>query len=262
MCTLIVLHRCVEASPLIVAANRDEYLERPAEGPAVRDAPFAHGNGSRTAKVLAPRDVREGGTWLGLNEHGLFAALTNRRCDSPDPNRRSRGLIVTDALTAARARDAAEMIESLNADAYNPFNLLVADRDTAHVFSYEGKPERIDLAPGPHVIGNVHPLDTTSPKIERLRREVACAAAAPRSEVAPRLRDVCRSHEGASPLEHTCVHAGDYGTRSSTWLRLGEHDAEFHYADGSPCSRAYEDCTPFLGELGLVPPRLGSQTRA
>ena len=162
MCTLIVLHRCVEASPLLVVANRDEYFERPAEGPTLRDVPTASG----TARLLAPRDVREGGTWLGLNEYGLFAALTNRRCASPDPDRRSRGLIVTDALTAARARDAAEMIESLDADAYNPFNLLVADRETAHVFSYEGKPERIDLEPGAHVIGNVHPHEST-PKLER-----------------------------------------------------------------------------------------------
>ncbi len=261
MCTLIVLHRCVEASPLLVAANRDEYFERPAEGPALRDVPCAKGS----ARVLAPRDVREGGTWLGLNEHGLFAALTNRRCAAPDPNRRSRGLIVTDALSAARARDAAEMIESLSADAYNPFNLLVADRDTAHVFSYEGKPERIDLAPGAHVIGNVHPHDASSPKIARLRREVAAAEAGPAAEVPRRLQATCRSHEGETPLEHTCVHAGEYGTRSSTWLRLGDRDAgdaEFHYADGSPCGRAYDDCTPLLGELGLVPPRPGTPTEA
>jgi uncharacterized protein with NRDE domain len=210
--------------------------------------------------VLAPRDVRAGGTWFGLNEHGLFAALTNRRCASPDPDRRSRGLIVSDALTAACARDAAEMIESLNADAYNPFNLLVADRDTAHVFSYEGKPERIDLEPGPHVIGNVHPLDRTTRKVARLRDEVAAATTRPAAEIPARLIDVCRSHAGADPLEQTCVHAGEYGTRSSTWLRLGDEDAEFHYADGSPCGRAYEDCTPLLGELGLVPPRLGTHT--
>lgn len=260
MCTLIVLHRCVEASPLLVAANRDEYFERPAEGPALRDVPNAigTGSGSERTKVLAPRDAREGGTWLGLSEHGLFAALTNRRCASPDPNRRSRGLIVTDVLTAARASDAAEMIESLDADAYNPFNLLVADRETAHVFSYVGAPERIDLEPGAHVIGNVHPLDDTSPKVARLRDEVASIVERSPEEVPARLQDVCRSHAGASAFEQTCVHAGEYGTRSSIWLRLGERDAEFHYADGAPCDRAYEDCTPLLGELGLVPPRPGT----
>ncbi len=74
MCTLIVLHRCIEATALVVAANRDEFFERPAEGPALRHT--AHG------KVLAPRDAQAGGTWLGLNEHGLFAAITNRRSES------------------------------------------------------------------------------------------------------------------------------------------------------------------------------------
>ncbi|MGH0029521.1 MAG: NRDE family protein, partial [Myxococcota bacterium] len=94
MCTLIVLHRCFEAAPLVVAANRDEYLDRPTEGPALRET--ARGDG----RVVAPRDARAGGTWLGLNENGLFAAITNRRCESPDPDRRSRGLIVMDALSA------------------------------------------------------------------------------------------------------------------------------------------------------------------
>ena len=94
MCTLIVLHRCFADAELLVAANRDEYLDRPAEPPALR-----RWNG-RT--VLAPRDVRAGGTWLGLNDAGVFAALTNRPNATPDPTRRSRGLLVVDALAASR----------------------------------------------------------------------------------------------------------------------------------------------------------------
>lgn len=260
MCTLIVLHRCVETAPLLVAANRDEYFERPAEGPALRDVPRPDGSGGVT-RVVAPRDARAGGTWLGLNEHGLFAALTNRRCAEPDPDRRSRGLIVMDALQAARARDAAERIESLASDAYNPFNLLVADRETAHVFSYTGKPERIDLAPGPHVIGNVHPLDRESPKLRRLRGEVASASSAAANEIPDRLTEVCRSHEGRDAFEQTCVHAEPYGTCSSTLLRVGHEDASLHFADGAPCTNEYEDFSHLLGELGLAPPRPGDNPR-
>ena len=80
-------------APLVVAANRDEYLDRPAEGPALRQL--------ASGRVLASRDARAGGTWLGLSETGLFAALTNRPCPEPDPQRRSRGLLVHDALAAA-----------------------------------------------------------------------------------------------------------------------------------------------------------------
>lgn len=247
MCTLIVLHRCSQAAPLVVAANRDEYLERSAEGPAVRE--------TAAGKVVAPRDERAGGTWLGLNEDGLFAAITNRRCESPDPNRRSRGLIVMDALAARTAREAAEEIEGLERDAYNPFNLLVADGVSAHVISYMGRPERIDLAPGPHVIGNVHPADAEFPKVERQRREVAAIAEAPADQVLDSLSTLCRSHAGDGPLQHTCVHAEPYGTCSSTLLRLGDAGALLHFADGPPCRSEYRDYTSLLAELDLGSPR-------
>ena len=233
-----------------MAANRDEFFGRPAEGPALRET--AHG------KTVAPRDQRAGGTWLGLNEHGLFAAITNRRCESPDPNRRSRGLIVTDALTAPTAREAAEEIEGLPSDAYNPFNLLVADRHTAHLFSYAGQAERFDLQPGAHVIGNVHPEDREFPKVARQRAEVDAVVGAPEDRVLDTLADVCRGHDGAGPMEHTCVHSEPYGTCSSTLLRLGR-ESELHYADGAPCRTAYRDFTPLLSELGLAPPRAGGQ---
>jgi uncharacterized protein with NRDE domain len=246
MCTLIALHRCVDGAPLVLAANRDEYFERPAEGPALRETPFG--------SIAAPRDARAGGTWLGLNAAGVFAAVTNRRCEEPDPERRSRGMLVIDALREGRARDAAKRFESLRPDAYNPFNLFLADGETAHVFSYVGKPERIDLGPGPYVIGNVHPGDRTSPKIARLRREAARAADAPAERVLDVLGDACRSHAGADELGATCVHAGPYGTRSSTLLRLdgAGQDGELRYADGAPCTREYEDFTTLLCGLGLL----------
>ena len=99
MCTLIALHRCFPEVPLAIAANRDEYLDRPAEGPAVR-----HWCG---AEVLAPRDARAGGTWLGINAQGVFSGLTNRPNPNPDPARRSRGLLVADLLAHPSAAAAA-----------------------------------------------------------------------------------------------------------------------------------------------------------
>jgi len=98
MCTLIALHQCVVGAPLVIAANRDEFLDRPAEGPALRDT--SHGT------ILAPKDARAGGTWLGMNPSGLFAAVTNRRNGEPDPELRSRGLLVHDVLGAATAEKA------------------------------------------------------------------------------------------------------------------------------------------------------------
>lgn len=265
MCTLIVLHRCFEAAPLVIAANRDEYFERPAEGPSLREtaatASDTAGNGSRTQArngstwVVAPRDQRAGGTWLGLNEHGLFAAITNRRGEALDPKRRSRGLIVMDALTARSAREAVSEIEALENDAYNPFNLLLADAQSAHVVSYTGNAERIDLEPGAHVIGNVHPADTCFPKVARQRRAAAAAAECRPEQVLESLARICRSHEGEGPFEHTCVHADPYGTRSSTLLRLGSAGPRLLYADGPPCRTEYRDYTRLLAGLDHASPR-------
>ncbi len=244
MCTLIALHRCVAGAPLVVAANRDECSGRPSEGPALRDT----ANGI----ILAPRDLRAGGTWLGVTSSGLFAAVTNRACASPDPSRRSRGLLVLDALSAGSASDAAERFERLPADAYNPFNLFLADRDTAHVISYADTPERSDLQPGAHVIGNARYGDST-PKLERQRKWAEQAAHAPAQQVLDRLADICRDHEGENALAATCVHAGAYGTQSSTLLRMDAPpgSGELRYLEGTPCTSEYEDFTPLLWRLGL-----------
>jgi uncharacterized protein with NRDE domain len=241
MCTLIALHRCIVGAPLVIAANRDEFLVRPAEGPALWET---GGNW-----IVAPRDVRAGGTWLGLNAQGVVAALTNRRCAAPDPARRSRGLLVLDALGAASADEAADALEELPIDAYNPFNLLVADERSALVVSYEGKAQRIDLEAGGHVIGNSDPLEPPSDKLLRVRRAAERAGSAAPSAVLDRLAEVCRGHDGAGIADAPCVHAGAYGTRSSTLLRVGYEGGELRFAEGAPCQHAYRDFSGLLDEL-------------
>jgi uncharacterized protein with NRDE domain len=200
---------------------------------------------------VAPRDLRAGGSWLGVNASGLFAAITNRRCDRPDPARRSRGWLVMEALAEPTAERAAARFARLPGAAYNPFNLFVADSESAHLVTYGEEPQRRDLTPGPHVIGNLHP-DDSSPKLERLRSQVEELA---RDGVpsADALADVCRGH-AAEPLASTCVHAGEYGTRSSTLLWIGAQPA-LRYADGAPCAAPYRDLTPLLHDLGLFPAR-------
>jgi uncharacterized protein with NRDE domain len=246
MCTLIVLHRCFSQAPLVVAANRDEYLDRPAEKPALRQA------GNRS--VLAPRDLQAGGTWLGLNDAGLFAALTNRPCKEPDPLLRSRGLVVLEALCEASAPDVIAAFGTLPERAYNPFNFLVSDGNAAFAATYEGKLRVSRLEPGPHVIGNANPDDRSDPKIARLLARAERIAEGDVDDALGALAEVCRSHEGdgaRGPLDDTCIHAGGYGTRSSTLVRLGPDASrnEFRHAEGAPCHTEYESLTPFLFEL-------------
>ena len=244
MCTLIALHHRIPGVALVVAANRDEFFDRPTQGPELRRTP--HG------VIVAPLDERAGGTWLGLNGDGVFAALTNRPCPEPDPARRSRGLLVIDALGARRAADAAEWIAALPPDTYNPFTLYLADREEAFAVTYDGKPTPVGLAGGVHVIGNADPNGPPTPKLARLRVRAERAAAGPAAGVLDRLADISREHDGdGSALTDACVHSGSYGTRSSTLLRLGNtiSEGELRYADGPPCETGYDDFSPLLRAL-------------
>jgi uncharacterized protein with NRDE domain len=244
MCTLIALHRCIPGATLVVAANRDEFEDRPSLAPALRET--EHGT------VVAPLDARAGGTWLGVGRDGMFAAITNRRSQTPDPRRRSRGLLVLDALAAGSASDAAAAARKTPPGSYNPFNLFVADRERAFAVSYADSASCIELEPGAHVIGNADLSAQPPVKLTRLAERTAQLAGAPGDSLLDRLAELCRSHEGGSaPTDAACVHAGRYGTRSSTLLRLGEADAgsQLLYADGAPCRTAYRDFTPLLREL-------------
>jgi len=249
MCTLIALHRSLPARPLVVAANRDEYLDRPAEGPALR--PGAVG------PVLAPRDGRAGGTWWGLNRFGVFAGLTNRSAGPAEPERRSRGLLVLDVLEARSASEAAARLEGLSPRLHNPFNLLVADREAAFLATALDEVKVHVLEPGVHVVGNGDPAGPTEPKVARQRAEARRAAAEPPGDALEALADLCRGHRPAqaAPLEHTCIHTDGYGTRSSTLLVLGEDesDSALRYADGPPCRTPYIDFTPLLHAMSGSP---------
>lgn len=251
MCTLVALHRCAPDAFLWIAANRDEYLDRPADGPALRSA--------RGVDVVAPLDRRAGGTWWGVNAHGVFAALTNRPTSAPDATRRSRGQLVLDALAADTARGAVQSLERLASDLYNPFNLFVADPREAFALVYEGSPHAVELAPGVHVIGNADPNAREVAKIRRTMERAEAVAAGPAAHIADGLAAICRAHEaGDDPLASTCVHRGGYGTRSSTLLRLGSDGDLLHHADGPPCTHPYRDFTPLLAMLGTpAEPRTG-----
>lgn len=233
---------------MLVAANRDEFLDRPADAPAVR----TWGG----VQVLAPLDAQAGGTWLGINAQGLFVALTNRRTQQAHPSPRSRGLLVKDLLAACHsAEHAADALRALSGERYNPFNVLAADARRAFVAMHRGARAggvRVyESAPGAHVIGNADPDARDHPKTARILRRAEQIAAADAEAAPAALAELCRSHEGGDPLEAVCIHAEGYGTRSSTLLCLARQHEEsrFLFASGAPCNTGYEDLTPLLSEL-------------
>lgn len=141
MCTVILLRRPGHAWPLLVAANRDERVDR------AWDAPARHW--PDRPEVIAGRDREAGGTWLGFNDHGVVAAVLNRSGSlGPAADKRSRGELPLDALEYEDAVTAAEALAELDAGAYRSFNLVVADADDAFWIKGEGR-GAVEVAPAP-----------------------------------------------------------------------------------------------------------------
>ncbi|HZY04748.1 MAG TPA: NRDE family protein [Anaeromyxobacteraceae bacterium] len=242
MCTLAAAWLTDPRWPLVVAANRDERLGRPAEGWALRQ-------GRDGARWAGPRDAKEGGTWIGVGVNWVFAAITNYRVasdHSPDPGKRSRGELVTRALEQPSAGAARAALSPVDAARYNPFHLLVADRRSAFLWWYDGEASAFeDLEPGLHLVTENSPYG-------RCPRGEAVRARWPVDGAVPRLREMLASHSEA-PWTSTCIHLDPhYGTRSATVLRLAQSlgQSELFAADGRPCETPLQDQSGLLAELG------------
>jgi uncharacterized protein with NRDE domain len=145
MCSIILVHHVLASIPLLVAANRDENKDRPASGPA-ETTQGKH-------RVLAPKDLQAGGTWLGLNDAGLFVGITNRFAAPRDDTRRSRGEIPLLALAQSGPAEAVAALQALKPTSFNAFHLLLANRDKAHVLWSDGQSfQHHVLEPGVHTL--------------------------------------------------------------------------------------------------------------
>ena len=271
MCTLIVLRHVVPGQALVVASNRDEYLTRPAMPPRVAAAPTEEA-GVASLSFIAPRDLEAGGTWIGLNDAGLFVGLTNRPTQGAPASgdggvsvkvARSRGLLVRDLLglpsvgrvreALARVRPEGEPGSSEDPEpGYRPFQLVACDaHEGLHaVLGADARPSLAPLPDGVHVICNRDESDPASSKVSWIRRAVESIDLEVALPTAfDRLVGVLQSHPfGPESLENPCVHRGDYGTRSSTVFACapGHVHAQAWHAEGAPCRTEYENYTPLL----------------
>ncbi|APD13513.1 NRDE family protein [Pandoraea pulmonicola] len=225
MCLIVFSWQPDAATPLVLLANRDEFFERPAE-------PMHWWHDRRD--VLAGRDLRGGGTWMGVNRAGRFAALTNFR-DGRAPmapkDAPSRGLLVSAMLDATQFDDDLARVER-HAHEYAGFNLLAGDlpagklfwlgnRDTnvatgaaeqggQAVTHANGAPPSLPsppvtpvahaIAPGVHGLSNAL-LDTPWPKLVSRRNALADALASDADDIAllELMRDTTEAADDALP---------------------------------------------------------------
>jgi uncharacterized protein with NRDE domain len=246
MCLIALAWRTLPGYRLVVAANRDEFYERPASAARWwQDAPH----------VMAGRDLRAGGTWMGITDSGRFAALTNVRRASDDDgrdDRPTRGHLVSDFLLSRDS--AAEYSHSVaqRAGDYNGFNLLVADgldsgpADAAQLWWGDADGNRRQVQPGVHTLSNAD-LDTSWPKTQRLGGAFRRSLSAQRythdnehelvdqlmvalaDDTLPDVADLPPIPDGSDiTIErrqqlHACfITTDDYGTRARTVVLLGD----------------------------------------
>lgn len=243
MCTLAVYVRMSQDLPLVVAANRDEFLDRPtAEPQIIAWDPW----------VLAGQDLVAGGTWFGINQHGMVVGLLNRRSpQGPDASLRSRGILCLQALQCGSPAEATALLAGIDGSAYNQFNLLIASAQEAFVATNPTPRIAVEaLPPGVHLLTNLALNDPTCPRIAKssqLFRSVELPQPDHAAALVPALRKILSDHTTALDprtdiIDTLCVHLGGYGTRSSSIVCVGENGRlRFWHAPGAPCVAEYSE---------------------
>ena len=259
MCLLVIAWQVHPRYRLVVAANRDEFHERPTERMTRWPAPD---------EIIAGRDLRAGGTWLGIDRRRRFGIVTNfRELQRPAPGAPSRGNLIPDYLR--NAAPVTQYIQNLEpvADQYSGFNLLLTDHaesadradpgHRAHVGHHHAPSgHHADSASGdslwyvsnraPQFAQSLPPgiyglsnelLDTPWPKLQRVRKRFDTLIDQPGNISEEALFDILAdptqagvddalpatglSHEWEQLLSSPFISNQDYGTRCSTVLLQG-----------------------------------------
>ena len=243
MCLLAIQYQLVPEAPVLVAANREEYYDRKSRTPTIQ---------SGKPRVLGGVDLVAGGTWLGVNQHGLFVAACNRRKAFPPVVPLSRGVLCRELLKCNSAFEAAHMAhEELSAGQYDGVNFVCADSRNGHVVHGGDRLEILDLPEGLSIIANRDVNDPLDERVELARRLLTLQQLdSPVKFLAIASKVFSRS---PSPPDRPSIilRGEDKGTVSSTLVSLGAkpRDAIYQYAPGPPDQYKYEDYSPLLRDI-------------
>ena len=249
MCLLALQFRTYSEAPLLAAANREEFFDRPALSPRLIE-PADRGN----SRILCGVDARAGGTWLGVNEWGVFVAVTNRHKASLPRTPRSRGQLCLDLLACRTAEDAGRRaFDELSSGRYAGANYVCIDSHSGAVVHGGERVERIALEPGLHLLANGDLNDPHDARLELARELFSARPAAAAAQFLTAAKRVCGHYAADASREQPSIvlRAADRGTVSSTLVSLAADPAEsvYRYAAGPPDLAPYDDYSPLLREL-------------
>ncbi len=246
MCTLALYFKVFPGYPLIVVANRDEHYDRPSAPPSITGT---------DPTILAGKDLRAGGTWLGVNDYGLLVGILNRR-QKPgtmaQDTYRSRGLLCLELLRLRQVDDLDQVLAVIIPNDYQPFTVVCADAESACVaYNTDQSIGRMTLADGLHVFSNSFEFDAPSKKTNRVY-EAFSKLSEPGdrphgvrdyvTQAAKALGDHTTDDNLNDPREAICVHGDISGTVSSSIIFFSETERQFHtyYCAGPPCQNSFK----------------------
>ncbi|MDR3108919.1 MAG: NRDE family protein [Planctomycetaceae bacterium] len=250
---LAIQYRTAKDSPILVVANREEQLSRPSQGPRIQ---------SGRPRVVCGIDKKAGGTWGGVNQHGLFVTVLNcsKRIQPYDP--RSRGLLCRELLACRTAEEALDKaVRELATGCYEGANFLCVDRTSGGVV-YGGDEIEVErLTPGLHVLTSNRMDDYNDTRQEFVRRLLTLQrldSSISFMAVASRAFSRCPDDGGRRGI---IISEPDYGTVSSILLSLTDrtHRSVMQYADGRPDNAPFEDVSALLRQVLSTERSLASQ---
>ena len=245
MCVLLLFRDLHPDFPVIVASNREEDPMRSTMPPGLKVL--------GAQRALCPQDRRYGGTWVGVNDAGLVAAITNAPGRS-DPEALSRGIVALEALSHRNPREAVQGVEEMLEEVPSrPFQLLVSDADDCRYARFAGEHFESDietdrviamsnlLEPSRCEVRGVLPwyeeVAGTHTDIESLLDRLVVTLATGRG----------RDRETGAEFQ-VCVREGERRTVSGTLIALPRLESKdslrelrFRYAAGNPLEAPFRD---------------------
>lgn len=240
---MAIYYRAVRGTPILVAANREERLDRPTQYPKIQPG---------SPRVVCGIDRKGNGTWLGVNQHGLFCAVLNRPKNRLPLEPRSRGLLCREMLELRNAREAGEYaLKELSTGIYAGANYVCADAKFAAVVYGGNKIEIVEITPGLHVITNGDMDDLRDERHELVRRMLTLHtldSAVTFLAVASRTFSRRPDNNGRRGV---VILGKEFGTVSSTLLALSRkiQSSVMQYSSGPPCDHAYDDLSALLRQV-------------
>lgn len=243
MCLLAIQYRSVPEAPILVAANREEAYDRGSLLPSIQ---------AGKPRILCGIDTKAGGTWLGVNQQGLFVGVCNRHKMLSPLVPKSRGVLCREMLRTNSSRQAVDLaMEELSTGKYDGANFIIADQESGWVVHGTDEIEVVELPDGLSIISSGDVNDLRDERGKLCRRLLTLQTLDSAVKFLARASQAFSRPPAPEGRPGMVVRGKERGTVSSTLIALGKkpRDAIFQYASGAPDQAKYEDYSPLLRDI-------------